>query len=75
MKTTLCPEPMDYSEPEYPYGLKVTLEQQELDKLDMDISDYSVEDTITAKVHLEVISINGEPHENLGLQITHIDMD
>lgn len=81
MKTTLGPEPMEYSEPEYYHGTKIEFEKPELDKLDISLDDYSIGDKIEAAVHMEVIelrssdSMDGEPHETLGLQITHVDLD
>ena len=66
-------------EPEaYPYGLKITLDKEELKKMGMELKDYVIGDTMTYKIKCEVVSMrsNEDMHsdsESMELQITHMD--
>jgi hypothetical protein len=82
MQTTLRPMPdAGYSEPEYSWGLKITLEKSELDKLDIDIEDFKIGDVITAEIKAEVVrlsssdSIDGSESKCLELQVQGMDLD
>jgi len=82
LKTTVGPAVMseDYSEPEYSYRLKIALETEELDKLDMEVKDFNIGDIITAEVQMEVVGINisdsleGKEYNCVDLQIQGLDI-
>lgn len=71
-----CPTPNDA--PAYPYGLCISLCQDELDKLGIDFDDLCVGDI----VHLHAMAMitskscserqGGEPSERVEIQITHL---
>lgn len=69
----------------YPYGLRLDLGKEEIDKLKLDVDDYEPEDIIELTVKAKVIRVskskdmndmNGKQTErqNLDLQVTHINM-
>ena len=65
-------------QPTYPYGLCITLETPELEKLDLDMADVDVGDTIHLFAFAKVTSKSsremegGEPCCRIELQITNI---
>lgn len=71
-----CPSPLD--SPLYPYGLCISLCQDELDKLSIDYDDMCVGDI----VHIHALGMitskscserqNGEPSERVEVQLTHM---
>lgn len=71
-----CPSPKDA--PLYPYGLCISLCQDELDKLGIDYDDVCVGDI----VHIHALGMitskscserqDGEPSERIEIQITHL---
>lgn len=75
------PKPMETSENDtyYPYGLQITLEKDALKKLGMDVSDFTIGDTLTISCKVEVTSLRESESESyteksVGLQITDMDM-
>ena len=66
-------EPCD----EYPYGLKITLEAEELYKLGIDVEDSYVGEnlTIQAEGHITSISKEGDDSKTLSIQITGLTID
>lgn len=73
-------ESPSYNVSKYAYGLSVCLNQEELDKLDLDTSDVEVGDMLHAVCMLEVTSVSkndtgaGEKCR-IELQITHIGIE
>lgn len=70
------PSPMN--QPDYPYGLCISLTQDELDKLNLDHSDVEVGDMLHMHCMAKVTSVSKTDNEATGpqcrveLQITHI---
>lgn len=62
----------------YPYGLRITLTHDELEKLDVDKSDWEIGDTFHLQAFAKVVSVSenqregGEAECCIGLQITHL---
>ena len=76
-KTTISPDTIaEPTQPSYPYGLELSLDQDGLKKLGIDISTLNIDDVanLMAKVKVTRISINqgsdGSESQNLSLQIT-----
>jgi hypothetical protein len=70
--------PSEKDAPAYPWGLSLNLDTDVLDKLDVDLDDYKVGETVTLCVQCEVTSLSinetrgsGE-NKSLGLQITDL---
>lgn len=67
--------------PSYPYGLEVRLDDESLEKLDLDVKDLSVGDTyvLVAKVKLTSVSSNqsdgGPSRSSVALQITEMCLE
>lgn len=81
--TMLTPaaQPKGYEEPAYPWGLKIRLEDEELDKLGMQLPTVGATMTITCQV--QVVSVRQEQELEKGddnmercveLQITDMDL-
>jgi hypothetical protein len=76
-------EPMiaenDY--PMYPYGLGVNLDDETLEKLEIDAADLEVGQVLTLVARVEVTSLSsmeskgGTPHQSVGLQITELCLE
>ena len=70
--------PLSMSDNKYPYGLRINLTQEELEKLDVDHSDWKVGETFHLHAFAKVVSISQDEREggekccNVGLQITHL---
>jgi len=70
-------------EEKYPYGLHLTLEKEELDKLGISIKEYSVKDKIDFKCSATINSISASDdinydngsRESISLQITDIGIE
>lgn len=64
--------------PEYPYGLRIRCEKEELDKLDISLKDYDVGDIENFNIKVEVMSISssesyeGDESKCIEFQITDI---
>ena len=62
----------------YPYGLQISLTEEELEKLDVDHSDWKVGETFHLHAFAKVTSISENQREGgekcccVGLQITHL---
>lgn len=50
-------------EPEYPYQLRITFEQEQLDALGVGLEDFEVGDTFEAKTRFKVVSITSYSSE------------
>lgn len=67
--------------PAYPWGLSLTLDNDALDKLDLDEDDFKVGATmmLVAKVEVTAISSNetrgSDPNKSVGLQITDLCLE
>lgn len=67
--------------PRYPYGTRIDLDTDTLDKLGIDLSDYDMNDTCTITAKAVVVGKNesqrqgGDPRKSLDLQITDIMID
>lgn len=67
--------------PRYPYGTKVRLEKEALDKLDCDPADYKVGDVLMIQARVEVVGTSirenqgGKEYKELELQITDMSME
>lgn len=66
--------------PKYSYGLSIRLDQETLDKLNLDTGDVDVGDMLDARILTEVTSVS--KHDNgsgeqccVELQITHISLE
>ena len=72
------PQPM--AEETYPYELKITLNKEELKKLDMALKDYDIGDKLSAIVKMDVSSMHssdtmfGDSSESMCLQITDMEL-
>ncbi len=81
-RTSDAPEPViseKYEGPEYPYGLEITLEKDCLEKLGLDIDDFSVGNTVDMVCLGEVTRTHesaGKDQDNasVGIQITNMAM-
>jgi len=65
-------------QPDYPYGLCLSLDETSLDKLDLDLMSIGSEVKFTAKAVVKSISqhdIDDYSDKNMSLQITHIEID
>jgi len=68
-----------YDGPEYPYGLCISLENESLDKLGIDLADFNVGDHVMVKARCEVKGVSsearadGEDRNRLELQIARMD--
>lgn len=69
---------LPYNAPDYPYGLAISLDEESLEKLDVDFDNVDVDENyhlfilakITAKSRNE--SVSGKPRRCIELQITHM---
>lgn len=65
-------------ESKYPYGLQISLNEDSLDKLGVDISDWEIGDVFPLDILAKVVSKSANETEggksccNISLQITHI---
>lgn len=70
--------PLMMSENKYPYGLRISLSQDELEKLGVDESDFAIGDVFPLDILAKVVGKNanetegGEANCCVSLQITHI---
>lgn len=70
--------PLAMSDNKYPYGLRITLTQDEIAKLDVDHADWEVGETFHLHAFAKVTSISEDEREGgektccVGLQITHL---
>lgn len=70
--------PLMPSENKYPYGLRITLTHEELEKLDVDHSDWEVGETFHIHALAKVVGKSaderegGEPSCSIQLQLTHL---
>jgi len=76
MSTMAMPEvSSDYDEEKYPYGLRISLEKEDIDKLDLNLKNINIDDEIKIEAvgYIESLRQNktrrGED-KNLGIQIT-----
>lgn len=65
---------------EYPWGLRVTLDDKALDKLNLDISKVNVDDEVCLKCRANVISVRHNKsgygdNKSVELQLTHIGIE
>lgn len=65
--------------PQYPYGLRIDLDDQSLEKLGIDkLPEVGSTMMIVARVEVQSVSSNkdykGEPEQRLGLQITDMEL-
>lgn len=73
-----CPSPE--MKEEFPYGLKITLEKQELKKLGIKLDDFDMDEIISFEINTKITSKNKPidtntyegSSESLSLQITHM---
>lgn len=68
-----------YEEPEYPYGLEISLEEESMKKLGLDIDDFSVDNKVDMICQGEITRTHessGREHSNssVSIQITRIAM-
>lgn len=72
------PMAVEESKPEYPYGLRIRCEKEELDKLDISLKDYDVGDVVKFTIKTEVMSISSsesyEGEDNKCIEFQIIDM-
>ena len=70
--------PLAACDNKYPYGLRINLTQEELEKLDVDHSDWNVGETFHLHAFAKIVSISQDEREggekccNVSLQITHL---
>ncbi len=66
------------SRAEYPYGLKIRLEKQELDKLNLTLKDYDIGDVVKFNIKTEVMSLSSsesyEGDESQSIEFQIVDM-
>ena len=72
--------PSEDSGPEYPWGLSITLEGEQLDKLGMSIENLSVGDKVDINAVARINSLNmredmDDDYESVGLQIIKMEVD
>ena len=67
-------------EPRYPWGLELSLNDESLDKLDMEAIDFKVGDVVGIRAKGNVTRLssnqseNGESRESIDIQITDLDI-
>ncbi len=68
--------------PEYPYGLKIELDNESFDKMDIDLSEFDVGDNVMlmakAKISSQAIDKNdydNKERKRMSLQITHLCLE
>lgn len=72
--------PVDPASDEYPYGLRLSLEDEDIKRLDLDLSDLRAGSSVrlTAKATVRRFSVSDEDergkNHSLELQITHMDL-
>jgi len=72
---------VDYSPPKYPWGLCIRLDETQLKKLDLDLADVGVGDTIHLFALAKVTSLSSseredaKPSQSVELQITHLAVE
>lgn len=70
--------PLMMSENKYPYGLRISLSQDDLEKLGVDLADFEIGDVFPLDILAKVVGKNanetegGEANCCVSLQITHI---
>ena len=70
--------PLAMSDNKYPYGLRIQLTHEELEKLDVDHSDWKVGETFHLHAFAKVVSISQDEREGgektccVSMQITHL---
>lgn len=70
--------PLMMSESKYPYGLRISLNHDDLDKLDVDHEDFEIGDVFPLDILVKVVGKNANEMEGgdanccVSLQITHI---
>lgn len=79
MKSTSGAEPVSLNENPYPYGLEITLEKESVEKLGLDINDFSIGGKVDIVCTAEITSLSqsaSKNDENLSvrLQITDLNM-
>lgn len=81
MKVTKKAEPMkepsEYKEPEYPYGLRISLNKDSLAKLKLSTKDFKIKDKVMIMAEAEVCEIRASASEyndseNVELKITNM---
>jgi len=80
--TSIEGKPEKAKGPQYPYGLKLDLDNESLDKMDIDLSEFDVGDNamIMAKVKVSSKSIDKYDYDTkerkrISLQITHLCLE
>ena len=72
------PTAIEESKPEYPYGLRIRCEKEELDKLNISLKDYDVGDIVKFNIKTEVMSISSsesyEGTDNKCIEFQIVDM-
>lgn len=68
-----------YDEEKYPYGLRINLEEDEIDKLGIDLKNFNIDDKvkIVGVAYVESLRQNKTRHgenKSLGLQITKMEL-
>jgi len=74
-----APIPLD-EKPKYPWGLRISLCQDELNKLGLDVADAMVGGIVHLHAFAEITSVSSEQTEGgdrsrIELQITHLDVE
>jgi len=73
--STVMPDVARYDEEKYPYGLRISLEKEDIDKLDLNLKNINIDDEIKIEAvgYIESLRQNktrrGED-KSLGIQIT-----
>lgn len=71
--------PMEYQEPDYPYGLRICLTSDELEKLDMEdgveVGDYLHLHAFARITSVSENEVNGESNKRIELVLTHIEAE
>lgn len=70
----------DIEKSEYPYGLRLSLDKDQLKKLGISVKDYEIGDTVTIEAKAKVESLSSSSgssgdYETVCLQITDLSLD
>lgn len=73
-------KPLEMPKEDYPYGTRVDLNSEVLDRLGFSLDDYSIGDKVTIDAVAEIVSMSssdsayGEPSKRMELQIKEMDL-
>lgn len=80
-KNTKTPECVQMDEEKYPYGWRIHMNKEEIEKLGLDINKLDIGQKSTMKANIEIIGLSAnkgqrpeDSHKTIELQITDVDL-